>query len=109
MKLSLLISQLTDNLLQENFRNILNYTQSQPWLQGDWKFYEVAFTTAVTNFRFKHNLAFRPKDILLTAKTGSATVTFNYDLFSSEFLDITTDAATTIRFFAGSYRIDNIQ
>lgn len=62
---------------------------------------EYIFTGAVTNHKIPHNLAFAPKDVILTSKVGSGNVTLNYDQFDETNLDITTDGAVTIRLLVG--------
>lgn len=102
MALNLLIKNIDDQYIVENFVRIKSFTDGEVFLSGNFKFFTVTLTSAVTNFRFKHNLEYIPKDIILTSKTGAGTVTFNYDLFSATYIDITTSAATTLRFIAGS-------
>ena len=100
----LLIKEVEDTYAQENFLRIEEGFREQVLLKGQWKFVELTFGAASTNFRFKHNLSFTPKDIILTSKTGAGTATFSFDLFTNEFLDISVTAATVLRFFVGSYQ-----
>jgi len=97
------LDEIQDPIVRENFQKILEQFRTVPYLKGKWQFAELEFTAAATNFKFQHRLGFRPKDVILTSKTGSATVTFNYDSFTNTHIDITVSAATTIRFFFGLY------
>lgn len=102
----LILKDIQDPYVQENFLRLQQFLNNDIFLNSELKFFEVTFTAAVTNFRFKHNLGYLPKDAWLTGQSGTATVTFNHSLFSKDFLDITTSAATTIRFLAGRFRND---
>ncbi len=102
--IKLLRKEIEDNYLQENFLRIETEINSQTILRGQWNFFEIEFTKAVTNFRFQHRLKYLPKDVLMSSIKGIGTVTFNYELFTKEFLDITTTGACTIRIFVGSYQ-----
>lgn len=99
----LLIKEIEDTFAQENFVRIQEEIRKQPFLKGQWNFVELPFAAATTNFRFKHNMTFTPKDIVLTSSRGAGVATFNFDLFNDEFLDISVTAAVVLRFFMGSY------
>lgn len=102
----LILKDLTDPYIQENFLRLQNFLNNDIFLNSELKFFEVTFSAAATNFKFKHNLGYLPKDAWLTGQSGTATVSFNHSLFSDQFLDITVSAATTIRFLAGRFRSD---
>lgn len=101
--LSLDLPNVRDEYVRENFRQIKEEATNQVFFNKNFQFREVIFTQAETNFKYAHNLAFTPKDVILLSKTGSATVTFNYDSFDATNLDITVSGATTLRFFVGRY------
>lgn len=103
--ISLLIKDITDKILRENFKRIeTEFRLNQPFLRGEWKFFELNFDRAVTNFKFAHNLKFSPLDIVQTSIRGVGAITFNFSKFDASFLDITTTNACTVRFFVGSYQ-----
>ena len=77
--------------------------ETQPFLNGDWKFFEIEFGRAATAYEFRHGLGFQPKDIIQTSLIGSGTITWNYADFDSTNLNITTSGACTVRFFVGRY------
>lgn len=95
--------EIEDEFSQENFRRLGDYFKDSPLEKFQFKFFEIPFTMAVTNFRYPHNLGFSPKDVITTFVSGGATVTWNYDSFDSSFLDITTSGPTTVRALVGRY------
>ena len=99
---SLQINPFTDVYLRSNFQNLQTYFANQNQLLG-FKFFELVFTSAVTNYTQAHGLSVIPQDIIVTKITGSGTVTFNTGLFTSTNLSITTTGACRVRFFAGTY------
>jgi hypothetical protein len=101
--ISLLIAEIADRYVQENFNRLKNFFQNQPFLKGQWRFIEIDLDNGVTNFKYKHNLGFIPKDVILTSITPSVSVVWNYDSFDREFIDFTTSGACVIRAFIGSY------
>lgn len=98
----LFLQQISDRILQRNFVALQEYLRLQSLLE-DFKFYEIIFDSAQTNFRYKHGLSFIPKDLIVTRIVGEGNVTFNFDDFTTDELDMTTDGACEIRFFAGVY------
>lgn len=102
--INLLVQNTVDEITRENMRRIQNeFTSEQVILKGQWKFFELTFTAAVTNFKQKHLLNFVPKDIIQTSKIGAGSITWNYTLFDRTNLDITTSGACVVRAFVGSY------
>lgn len=102
--IKLLVQEISDERLRENFKRIQSeFTEKQVILKGEWKFFEIIFTVAVTNFKQKHLLGFLPKDIIQTSLTGTGVLTWNYDLFDKINLDITVTGPCKVRAFVGSY------
>jgi hypothetical protein len=102
--IKLLVKEIEDDRSRENFKRIQKeFTENQIILKGQWRFFELIFTGAVTNFKQKHLLTFVPKDIIQTSIIGAGTLTWNYSLFDRENLDITTTGACTVRAFVGRY------
>lgn len=104
MTLDLILKDIDDIYVRENFFRISKYIQNQTILDGQWKFYELEFLSPVSNFRYKHGLSFVPKDIIVLAIDGNRNIYFNYELFDSEFLSITCFGPCRIRFLIGAYR-----
>lgn len=100
--INLLIQQITDPIQRENFVKIQEeINEGQVILKGRWRFLTLTFTGAVTNFRYPHLMGFVPKDIIQTSLTGAGALTWNYELFSTTHLDITTTGACVVRALVG--------
>ncbi len=100
----LFINEIEDEKLQENFKRITEFFLSQRLLGAEFKHFKITFPNAVTNAKFRHNLGFRPLDIIQTSSIGPGVLTWNYDKFDANFLDVTTTGAVTVRAFVGSYQ-----
>lgn len=98
----LLLNEMKDQYVQENFIRLQDFLKTTGLLSSDFGFFSITVPSALTNFRFAHNLGFRPLDIIQTSVIGG-TVTWNYASFDDEFLDLTTSAALTVRGFAGRF------
>lgn len=99
MALNLYIREIEDYFLRENFRKTKDFIGLQPILNGDFKFFEIVITGNKVNFKFAHNLSFVPKDIIQTSVVFSGsggTLTWNYKNFDASFLDLTTNAMSSI-------------
>lgn len=96
-----------DSNVRETLEVLKELLSQIPFLKGKWQFLEYTADSAVTNKKVAHQLGFSPKDAILLSKTGSASVTLNYDSFDAASLDITTTGATRIRLFVGTFREDN--
>jgi hypothetical protein len=99
----LLTSEVKDEYARENFKRLNALLEESPLLKGEFKFFELVLTGAVTNLSLKHNLGFQPKDILQTSVTEGVTVTWKYASFTPTDVVLTTSAACTIRVFIGRY------
>jgi len=100
--MKLLLSNLADRLVIENFRIVQETINAQPILRGSWKFYELEFGAGM-NQRISHGLGFLPKDVITTQVSNSEAVVWNYGSFTSEFIDVTVSGACTVRAFIGRY------
>lgn len=102
--IKLLIKETSDDVVRENFRRIQKeFTGDQVILKGQWKFVELTFTQAVTNYKIPHGFSFVPKDIIQTSTTGAGFIQWNYDLFDRTNLDVNTSNSCVIRAFVGRY------
>ena len=61
---------------------------------------EIETRGAVTNASIPHRLGFTPTDVILTRITGG-TVTWNYDKFTKDDLNLTTSGAVKLRCLIG--------
>ena len=102
MKLSLNLSYIKDADVGKSLELIESFLNANPFLKGQFKFYQIVIPAAVTNYRFSHNLGFVPKDVLVTSVVGSSP-TWNYTLFDDVSLAITVAGSSTIRAFIGRY------
>jgi hypothetical protein len=101
--INLLLREITDPYVRENFSRIRDYVRLQHQLEG-FKHYEITITGAQTHFKFPHNLGFQPKDVLVTSLTGAGSVSWNYDLFDRTNLNLSTTGSCVIRAFIGTYQ-----
>lgn len=92
-----------DGLVRDALETIEEYINGLDIIKGQWAFFEIRFDRAVTNFKFPHNLGYRPRDVIQTSKTGAGSITFNFDRFDALNLDITTTDACVVRVFVGTY------
>lgn len=97
-----------DKIVLENFRRIEKVWSNEAILKGSWKFIQITITGAVTNYKFKHYLKFIPLDVIQTSKTGVGSITWNYELFDRDNLDITTTGACVVRALVGRHEEGDI-
>lgn len=102
-KIDIKYQEIEDQYARENFFRLKKFFDAETFLKGEWEFVEFTVPGAITNYRFKHNLGFQPKDVLVTSTIGAGTVQFNYNLFDKDFLDLTTTGQVTIRAFVGRF------
>lgn len=99
----LLLSEIVDPAARENFQKLDQYLVTENVLTSGFKHFELTFTQAETNKRIPHRLGYLPKDLIQTRLTGAGSLTWNYTLFTDEFLDVTTTGACVVRFLLGTY------
>lgn len=102
------LDRIEDPYVREIMQRVREEFKNQVLLRGQWRFVELSFTSNITNFKYPHSLGFRPKDLFQTSKVGTGTITYNYSLFDSTNLDITTASTSAtdplvVRFFVGRY------
>ena len=95
--------EIEDGYVQENFKRIMDYGDANPLDRSNFKFFSIDISSAVTNYRFKHNLGFTPLDVIIMHNKNNVSVTLNYTKFDSNELDITASGATTIRCLVGRH------
>jgi hypothetical protein len=101
--IDLILKDIEDQYVRENFSRLVRYIEAQAILAGNWKFYRIEVDSAVSEQKFKHNLTFVPKDIILLSIDGNKNVDFRFDLFTKENIVYSTQGPAVIRFLAGSY------
>lgn len=91
--------------IRKNFEYVRDFINSFSLYQGRFKFFTIAVPAAATQFKFKHNLGFRPTDVLQTSliSPNDGTLVWNYNLFDDTYVYLTTTEALTVRAFIGAY------
>ena len=102
-QLDLRADKIVDENTRDSFQGLEEYLQGQVILQGQWEFFELDFTEAVSNFKWPHQFNFVPQDVILTGSQGDQRFTFNFELFDFTNLDITVQGPVKLRFLAGRY------
>lgn len=95
--------RLKDEPTRELLFRLIQYIERSPLLSFGFEFIEYTFSEA-GSVQVPHGLGFIPKDIILTSKTGTGNVTFNYESFTKSALSITVTGACAVRFLVGTYR-----
>ena len=107
MSLELLLSEIQDKTIREDFQRVKNFIDGSHILKANLKFLTLdhTVTSSPETFLFPHNLGYTPKDIVVTSAIGSPTYVWNYSAFDSTNLSITITGAAKLqlRFFAGTY------
>jgi hypothetical protein len=98
----LLIQQVSDLYVRQNFEKLRDYFSTENQLLG-FKFYERSFLAAVSGMRLAHGLPNIPLDIIVTHLSGTGDVTFNYGEFDDTYLSLDVSGPCRIRFFVGTY------
>lgn len=93
--------KIKDEPTREALQKLVAAMNSYPWLLGKWFFLEVNLISG--NNTITHQLGFKPVDAILLSQTGTATVTFNYDNFTTNTIQMTASAATKVRILYGEY------
>lgn len=89
----LLLSQVQDPTLQENFVRIAEFFRTARALIG-FEHLELTIAAPGTEQKIPHGLGYTPKDLIVTRITGPALVSWNYDKFDSTYLNYTVVAGT---------------
>jgi hypothetical protein len=97
------LSNIKDEYVRENFRLLQEYVDENAFLDG-FRHMDFLISGAVTNQKIRHGLGFVPKDIIRTQITGPGVLTFNYDLFDDEFLDVSSNGDCRVRALVGTYK-----
>lgn len=100
--ISLLLKDLVDKFIRENFTRLQTYLNKQTILQGSWVFFDVDLPTAGIH-QIKHKQSFVPKDIILLNVIGDYNLYFRYMEFDSDYIVVNTAGPCRIRFLAGNF------
>jgi len=112
MRKKLYVSQIEskDPFLRQNFETIGTIFQECPFVKGEWIFLPLSILATGSNIKIPHTLPFTPKDVLLLSAIGG-TITFNYNLFDSTYLNVNATVTTSpmaVRLFVGRYTEESI-
>lgn len=112
MKKKLYVSQVEDNYMKQNMKNISDIFSNNPFLKGQWRFITFQVPNAGTAIKYQHNFNFTPADVIVTSVIGG-TITFKYDQFTSTFIvfDATLTVSTTpmtVRAIIGKYTEETV-
>lgn len=101
MSFKLDIGLVSDINLKDLFQYIQREADTNPLFGRGMSIKEYAFNGAVTDAKVSHGLGFRPTDAIITYKSGTTTVSLNYDNFDETNIVITTSGATRVRILLG--------
>lgn len=106
MKLDLQVDLVQDNHSKDNFDRIQQKIEDNSLLKFDCKFVKFSFEDAGT-YQVGHGLNRVPLDLIPTRIVGD--VTFNYEDFTDEFIDVTTTGPADVRCFVGTFAEDRYE
>ena len=98
----ILLREIQDVYIRQNFSNLFDYFSNQNQLL-DFKFFDLSFPEAEENYKLQHGLGVVPQDLIVTKISGAGIVKFNRGKFTKDELDITVTGPSKVRFFVGSY------
>lgn len=107
--INLNLSRISDQYTRENFTNLDQTLNKDPYLKGQFKLITDKVTGNNTGAKFKHNLKFIPKDAILTSAIWSGAIgvlTFRNDRFDADNIEVTvsgqgTDDTVTFKVLIG--------
>jgi hypothetical protein len=79
--------EITKDSTRDNFQLLSEFFSKETPFLG-FRVIEMTLTENQTNYKYPHNLGFQPKDVIVTSKKGSGTVSFNYDKFDATNLNM---------------------
>jgi hypothetical protein len=95
-----------DRNTREALQNLIEALRDNPFIKARGMLIHYTAPAAVTDQKVPHQLQFKPKHAVLLSRTGSATVSFDNDLFTSSNIYLTTSAATEITAWIGTLSED---
>lgn len=97
------LERVKDTAVRDVFERMNDFLTSRKML-WDMKFFDVSIPDAVTKYPYAHGMTTVPKDVILTRKTGTGDLTFEYDKFDDRFIYLTTTGPCQARFFVGTHK-----
>lgn len=99
--IELILKDIEDPHVRENFFRISNFLNQQVWFEGDFKLYDITIPKENPNFKIRHGLTFIPADIIPLAAEGNYNFYFRYSQFDKENMYVNAEGPVRIRFLAG--------
>lgn len=101
--LKLPFGSIQDLPTRDIIQKITDFLNANVLMDGTFRFAEIEFLGAVTDYKFKHNMKFVPKDIVLVSKDTENWVIFSLNELDTENIYITATGPAKVRFYMGSY------
>jgi len=104
MILDLILKDVKDPYIQENFFRLRKFIDEQVIFDGDFKLFDISIPQAEPGLAIPHGLTFIPADIIPLGFQGNGNFYFRYQEFDRENMYVTTVGPTRIRFLAGKLK-----
>lgn len=102
--IDLILKDIEDPHIRENFFRLTRFLNSQIWFEGDFQLYDITIPDEYPAFKVRHGLSFIPTDIIPLASEGNYNYYFKYNDFDLENMYIAADGPVRIRFLAGKLK-----
>lgn len=101
MAIDLILKDINDKYVRENFFRLSNFINQEVFFQGDFFFFEIDIPKADPDYKIRHGLNFVPQDVFFLAVEGDHRFYFKWEDFDKEFIHVYTSGPCVIRFIAG--------
>ncbi len=102
--LDLILKDIDDQHIRENFFRIARFLNDQVFFDGDFQLYDITIPAASDNFKIRHGLNFIPVDIIPLAIEGNYNFYFRYNDFDRDNMYLFAGGPMRIRFLAGKLK-----
>lgn len=102
--IELILKDIADPHVRENFFRINRFLNEQVWFEGDFQLYDVTIPGEFDAFKIRHGLTFIPADIIPLAAEGNYNFYFLYKDFDQDNMYVSTEGPVRIRFLAGKLK-----
>lgn len=89
---------------QDNFDRVRFAIENNLFMGFTGRIITIVLLKAETNLVYPHGLKVQPTDVFTTFASNGAIITWNYDKFSKENINLTSDKASVIRAIVGSFK-----
>lgn len=101
MSLDLILKDINDVYIRENFLRLSKFINSQIFFEGDFKLYDISINSAKDKFEILHGLNFIPVDVIPLYVEGDFNFYFRYQEFTRTSIFVTTAGPVRLKFLAG--------